>query len=73
MRRSSGCCADELVSAYTNGETRSHAAAFASYNDRRMKPVDAWAAQLLAGWTDADVTWFATAARQESLNASGRG
>ncbi len=35
-----------------------------------MKPTDAWAAQLLAGWTDADVTGFATAARQENLNAA---
>lgn len=63
-------CAEELVSVYTNGETRSHAAAFAGYNHRRMKPTDAWAAQLLAGWTDADVTGFATAARQENLNAA---
>ncbi|BBX94847.1 putative conserved lipoprotein LppF [Mycobacterium lacus] len=62
-------CADDLVSVYTNGETRAGAPAFAGYNHRRFKPVDAWAAQLLAGWTDADVTGFAEAARQQSLDA----
>lgn len=62
-------CADELVSIYSNGETRSHAPAFAGYNHRRFKPVDAWLVQLLAGWTDADITGFAAAARQQNLDA----
>ncbi|MHA7653013.1 haloacid dehalogenase-like hydrolase [Mycobacterium sp. ML4] len=62
-------CADELVSIYSSGETRSHARAFAGFNHRRFKPVDAWLLQILAGWTDSDITAFATAARQENLDA----
>lgn len=63
-------CADELVSIYNNGQTRSGATAFDGYNHRRFKPVDAWLLQLLAGWTDADVTGFAAAARKENLDAA---
>ncbi|OBJ49833.1 hypothetical protein A9W95_24970 [Mycobacterium sp. 1423905.2] len=63
-------CADELVSIYNDGRSRSGATAFAGYNHRRFKPVDAWLLQLLAGWTDADVTAFVTAARQENLDAA---
>ncbi|MBI2698577.1 MULTISPECIES: haloacid dehalogenase-like hydrolase [Mycobacterium] len=62
-------CADELVSIYSDGQTRSAQAAFAGFNHRRFKPVDAWLLQLLAGWTDAEVTGFAAAARQENLDA----
>ncbi|SOJ57330.1 hypothetical protein MSIMFB_04810 [Mycobacterium simulans] len=62
-------CADELVSVYTNRETRSGATAFGNFNHRRMQPSDAWGAQLLAGWSDAEVTGFAAAARQENLDA----
>ncbi|MEK1117532.1 haloacid dehalogenase-like hydrolase, partial [Mycobacterium ulcerans] len=63
-------CADELISVYTNEKTRSGAAAFAGFNHRRMQPADAWVAQLLAGWTEAEVTGFVTAARQENLAAA---
>ncbi|CAM4200089.1 HAD phosphoserine phosphatase-like hydrolase, family IB [Mycobacterium basiliense] len=63
-------CADELVSVYTNRETRSGEIAFAGFNRRRIEPADAWAAQLLAGWTDAEITEFATAARQQNLDAA---
>ncbi|MDP7732039.1 MULTISPECIES: haloacid dehalogenase-like hydrolase [Mycobacterium] len=62
-------CADELVSIYSNGQTRSGETAFTGYNHRRFKPVDAWLLQLLAGWTDGDITGFASAARQENLDA----
>lgn len=62
-------CADELVSIYSDGQTRSAHQAFAGFNHRRFKPVDAWLLQLLAGWTDAEVTGFAAAARQENLDA----
>ncbi|WP_420873560.1 haloacid dehalogenase-like hydrolase [Mycobacterium riyadhense] len=62
-------CADELVSVYTNRETRSGATAFGNFNHRRMQPSDAWAAQLLAGWSETEVTGFAAAARQENLDA----
>ncbi|AYE97844.1 hypothetical protein C0J29_26700 [Mycobacterium paragordonae] len=62
-------CADELVSIYSNGQTRSGETAFTGFNHRRFKPVDAWLLQLLAGWTDADITQFASAARQENIDA----
>ncbi|UGT92029.1 haloacid dehalogenase-like hydrolase [Mycobacterium ostraviense] len=63
-------CADELVTVYTRHETRSGAAAFTGYNRRRIQPGDAWAAELLAGWTDAEITEFAAAARKQSLDAA---
>ncbi len=64
-----GNCADELTSVYLNRQTRTGAAAFANYNHRRIAPAAAWAAQLLAGWTEADVTGFAQEARKQSLDA----
>ncbi|ORC01750.1 hypothetical protein B1T48_11125 [Mycobacterium persicum] len=63
-------CADELVAVYTKHETRSGASAFTGYNRRRIQPADAWAAQLLAGWTEAEITDFATAARKQNLDAT---
>ncbi len=62
-------CADELTSVYIDRQTRTGAAAFANYNHRRVDPVAAWAAQLLAGWTEADITGFAQEARKQSLDA----
>ncbi len=62
-------CADELTSVYIDRQTRAGTAAFANYNHRRVEPSAAWAAQLLAGWTDADVTGFAQEARKQSLDA----
>ena len=62
-------CADELTSIYLDHQTRTGAAAFANYNHRRIEPPAAWAAQLLAGWTEADVTGFAQEARKQSLDA----
>jgi hypothetical protein len=62
-------CADELVSVYIDRQTRTGTTAFAGYNHRRIDPSAAWAAQLLAGWTEADVTGFAEAARRQNLNA----
>ncbi len=62
-------CADELTSVYIDRQTRTGAAAFANYNHRRIEPSAAWAAQLLAGWTDADITGFAQEARKQSLDA----
>lgn len=62
-------CADELVSVAGGHQTKTGAPAFAGYNHRRISPVAAWGAQLLAGWTEADVTGFAEAARRENLDA----
>lgn len=62
-------CADELMSVYADRQTRSGTPAFNGYNHRRIDPGAVWAAQLLAGWTDAEVTGFVEAARTESLGA----
>ena len=62
-------CADELVSIHTDRQTKTGTPAFAGYNHRRIDPSSAWAAQLLAGWSEADVTGFAEAARKQNLDA----
>lgn len=62
-------CADELVSVYTEAETKAGEPAFAGFNARRMEPAYAWAAQLQAGWREADVVEFAKTARKENLDA----
>ncbi len=62
-------CADELVSVYIDSQTRTGTKAFAGYNRRRISPAAAWAVQLLAGWTEADVAGFTEAARRQNLDA----
>lgn len=62
-------CADELLSVYTDGETRADEPAFAGFNARRFEPSYAWAAQMLAGWPESELTGFAEAARKENLEA----
>ncbi|MCX8562997.1 haloacid dehalogenase-like hydrolase [Mycolicibacterium mucogenicum] len=62
-------CADELVSVYTDAKTKAGESAFAGFNARRMEPAYAWAAQMQAGWREADVIEFAKTARKENLDA----
>ncbi len=62
-------CADEILSVYSDGKTTSGAAAFEGYNARRIEPQYAFAAQLLAGYTEAEVTEFAKQARDQNLEA----
>ncbi len=62
-------CADEIVSIYTDAETKSGEPAFAGFNARRVEPAYAWNAQMLAGWSVSEVTEFAKAARKENLDA----
>ncbi|CRZ16002.1 HAD family hydrolase [Mycolicibacterium neworleansense] len=62
-------CADELLSVYTDAETRTDEPAFAGFNARRVEPAYAWNAQMLAGWTESELTEFAEAARQENIQA----
>lgn len=62
-------CADELLSVYTDGETRADEPAFAGFNARRFEPSYAWAAQMLAGWPESELTGFVEAARKENLDA----
>ena len=54
---------------YGDGRTGKGAAAFAGYDRRTIEPSYAWLAQLLHGWTPAQVKSFASAARTENLNA----
>lgn len=64
-------CADEILSVYGGATTRSGAAAFddTSYDHRRMEPAYAWAAQLLSGYSDAQLRSFAQADMREVLAA----
>lgn len=63
-------CADEILSVYAEGETRAEEPAFAGFNARRIEPAYAWAAQLQAGWTEAELTEFVEAAKAENLAAA---
>lgn len=62
-------CADEILAVYATAATTAGASAFDGFDHRRMEPTYAWLAQLLAGWTPAEVRGFAAAARQENLAA----
>ena len=48
-------CADELLEIYINGTTTGAQPAFATYDYRTMEPTYAWTAQLMAGYTHAEV------------------
>lgn len=48
-------CADEMLEIYTSGTTRGGLAAFAGWDYRTMEPTYAWTAQLMAGYTHAEV------------------
>lgn len=60
-------CAKELLTIYTDGKTTGGKAAFAGWNYRRIEPSYAWLAQLLAGYTPAQVQAYASAAKAENL------
>ncbi|MCT9092183.1 haloacid dehalogenase-like hydrolase [Streptomyces sp. ASQP_92] len=62
-------CADEILAVYGEGRTGKGAPAFAGYDRRTIEPSYAWLAQLLHGWSPAQVRAFASAARAENLNA----
>jgi hypothetical protein len=55
-------CANELYSIYDAEKTTGGKAAFAGYNYRRMEAAYAWAVQLGAGYTPAQIHGFADAA-----------
>lgn len=63
-------CADEILNVYYNGKTTSSLAAFGGYNYRTIEPAYAWAAQLLAGYTPAEVADIADKAITENLAAA---
>ncbi len=62
-------CADEIYSVYYNGATTGGKAAFAGWDYRRIEPAYAWAAQLQAGHTPAEIAGFAQSAITAGLAA----
>jgi phosphoserine phosphatase len=48
-------CADEMLEIYINGTTRGGQDAFAGWDYRKMEPTYAWTAQLMAGYTHAEI------------------
>lgn len=63
-------CADEIISAYSDGETKDGKTAFKDFDARRIEPHYAFAAQLLAGYTDDEIVEFASKSREENLAAA---
>jgi phosphoserine phosphatase len=65
-------CADEMLSIYVDGVTRTGAAAFAGANYRRLEPTYAWTAQIFGGggYTHEDIQAFALAAIAPQLVAA---
>lgn len=66
-------CADEILAVYTSGKTKGGMAAFSGHNYRTMEPTYAWAAQLQAGYTPAELKGFADAAIAAALAAPDTG
>lgn len=62
-------CADEIVSVYGEGETKDEKTAFTGFDARRIEPQYAFAAQLLAGYTNDEIEAFASKSREENLAA----
>lgn len=62
-------CADEILSVYYNGADTGGQDAFEGWNRRTMEPGYAWAVQLQAGYTPAEINGFAEAAITENLAA----
>ncbi len=63
-------CADEILSMYIDNKTTGGLTAFGGHDYRRMEPTYAWTAQLMAGYTDAEVSQFATLAIGPQLTAA---
>lgn len=65
---SNPACADEIFRIYDVERTTSGKAAFAGYDYRRMEPAYAWAVQLQAGYTPAQIRAFADVVIKLNLN-----
>ena len=63
-------CADEILSVYNTSVTRGGAVAFGGHNARWIEPSYAWTAQLMAGYTHAEMQGFMTAAVTPQLAAA---
>lgn len=64
---SSMACAKEILTIYTDGKTVAGKTAFAGWDYRRMEPSYAWVAQLLSGYSAAQIQATASAAKTENL------
>ena len=58
----SAACADEIFSIYDSSKTTTGKGAFAGFNYRRIEPAYAWAVQLSAGYSAAEVSAIAESA-----------
>jgi phosphoserine phosphatase len=63
-------CAAEILSMYIDNKTTNGATAFSGHNARQLEPTYAWTAQLMAGYTHAEVQAMATAAITPELAAA---
>ena len=63
-------CMDEMLAIYTTSKTRAGATAFAGHNARWIEPSYAWTAQLMAGYTHAELQTFMLAAVTPQLAAA---
>lgn len=63
-------CAAEILSMYIDNKTTGAAVAFTGHNARQLEPTYAWTAQLMAGYTHAEVQAMATAAITPQLAAA---
>jgi haloacid dehalogenase-like hydrolase len=63
-------CADEMLEIYINGVTRGGMAAFAGWDYRTMEPTYAWTAQLMAGYTHAEIQAMMAKAVTPQLDAA---
>ena len=63
-------CADEILSLYNNNATRAGAVGFTGNNGRWIEPTYAWTAQLMAGYTHAEMQAFMLAAVTPQLTAA---
>ena len=63
-------CANEILSMYIDNVTTGGQAAFGGHNYRMMEPTYAWTAQLMAGYTHAEVQSFASMAIGPQLTAA---
>jgi phosphoserine phosphatase len=63
-------CAQEMLKMYIDGTTVAGQPAFAGHNYRYIEPTYAWTAQLLAGYTHAEIQAFAQASIGAQLTAT---
>jgi phosphoserine phosphatase len=63
-------CANEILSMYIDNQTTGGQPAFGGHNYRTMEPTYAWTAQLMAGYTDAEIMQFSTLAITPQLAAA---